>query len=192
MAPLISPPGCVNCSHLADQVAELQRRISMLYQIREAEKQMDTIIFDAGPSSINIPDEPWIQLGAKPKALVGSTPSHDEHWTLVDACSRRGRHSSRVPPSYDIQLEHKNKYDILNLQDFPPLAENSTLPSPSSLLSRGAHSSQSPLIPLTARPEHSSHRARRSTLQFTPAPREAPVPLHPTSSFLMILSLHTS
>ncbi|XP_044076107.1 uncharacterized protein LOC122887197 isoform X1 [Siniperca chuatsi] len=59
-------------------------------------------------------------VGAKAKALVSSSPSHHKSWKLVGARSRRGRCSPPTCPHYDIQLE--NKYNILNLQDFPPLA----------------------------------------------------------------------
>ena len=47
MAPTFSS-GCDSCAHLAVKIAELEGRISTLYQIREAELLMDTITF--GPT----------------------------------------------------------------------------------------------------------------------------------------------
>lgn len=42
MAPLTFPSGCVRCAHLADKIVEDALRH---YQIQEAEKVMDAIIF---------------------------------------------------------------------------------------------------------------------------------------------------
>ncbi|CAL8287958.1 unnamed protein product [Merluccius merluccius] len=50
MAPLTSPPGCGSCARLADKISELECRISTLYDIREAEELMDTVIFPAAPT----------------------------------------------------------------------------------------------------------------------------------------------
>lgn len=63
MAPLTSPSGCANCTVLIEKVTELERRISTLYTLREAELQMDTIIFRTTPqvsvsSSPNQPTRP--------------------------------------------------------------------------------------------------------------------------------------
>lgn len=151
MASLTSPSGCVSCASLADKIAELEEKISTLYQIQEAEKLMDTITFDLaqtdttcarvpdatapcpaaeaasspesdvtahcpaadGPPPVTVPDDFWIRLGAKPRALVSSTSSHHETWSLACARSRRGRHSSRETLHHNIQQE--NKYDGLLL-----------------------------------------------------------------------------
>ena len=62
------------------------------------------------PPLVTIPDDSWTRLRAKPKALVSSTPSHHEPWSLVCARSMKGRRSSHAPPHHNFQLE--NKYDI--------------------------------------------------------------------------------
>ncbi|KAJ8353485.1 hypothetical protein SKAU_G00210520 [Synaphobranchus kaupii] len=64
----------------------------------------------------------WTQLGAKPKALVSSTPAHKEPWT--DA--RRGKHGgkllSRPHPLLALQLTNNNTFFILDEHVFPHLA----------------------------------------------------------------------
>ncbi|XP_075942749.1 cytosolic phospholipase A2 gamma-like [Anarhichas minor] len=103
MAPLTSPSDCVSCARLVDKITELEGRISTLYRIQEAENLMDTIIFGpaqtdtasdrvhdsiasspaaAAPPPVTVPEASWLWLGAKPKALVSSTPSHHEPWSL--------------------------------------------------------------------------------------------------------------
>lgn len=128
---------------------------------------------------VTAPDNSWRWLGARPKALVSSTTSHQERWSLVSARGRRRRHFSHAPPHfshapphYNRQLE--NKYDILDQHDFTPLAAKSLPPSPLPLSSRGSHSSLSPPITPPPIPQHYSRlRSRRSTPIFTPAPRRA-------------------
>ncbi|KAK9542102.1 hypothetical protein VZT92_002095 [Zoarces viviparus] len=202
MAPLTSPSDCVSCARLVDKITELEGRISTLYRIQYAESLMDTVIIGpaqtdtasdrvhdsiassaaaAAPPPVTAPEASWLRLGAKPKALVSSTPSHHEPWSVVSArSSRRGRHRSPAPHGFNIQL--KNGYDALALNDFPPLARDSQLPTPSQLPPRGTRSpgSSTPVIP-----EPSSRPwTRRSIPCFTPAPRRASVPrsLSPGSS----------
>ena len=74
----------------------------------------DCSVPDAPPLVI-APDESWTQLGAKPKAMVSSTPSHQEPWSQVDVHSRGGRHSSLALPHYNI--EQDNRYNILDFHD---------------------------------------------------------------------------
>ena len=125
------------------------------------------------PPPVTVPDDSWTRLEAKPKALVSSTPSHHESWSLVGARSRKERRSSRVPPHHNIQLE--NKYSILDPHVFPPLAAASQSPPPSPLSPRGSHSSPYHRISPSPIPEHPARiRARRSVPHFTPAPRRAP------------------
>lgn len=89
IAPLTSTHGCVSRIRLGDKIAGLEQRISMLYQILEAEKLMDTITFgpahtgttrsrepdatgpcpaaDSAPPPVIVPDESWVRLGLDPK-----------------------------------------------------------------------------------------------------------------------------
>ena len=217
MAPLTSPSGCVSCTRLADKVAELEGRISTLYQIQKAETLMDTIIFgpaqpttpgarlpgDAAPcpavgaaadaslpepdatahytavdmpAPATIPGDSWTRLGAKPKALVSSTPSHPEAWSPVGTRTmKQKRTSTHASPRYDIQLE--NRYDILNVYDLTPPAATSRCPtlSPrSSGSSCGSHSALCQQIPSPPIEPAAPARARRSIPHFTPAPQRAP------------------
>ena len=116
----------------------------------------------AADAPVTVPKS-WMQLGAKPKNLISSTPPHHEPWSVVGAHSRRGRRSSRAPPNYSIQL--KNKYDLLDQNYFPPLPAESSPPSPLPL--RGPHSS-SPPIPHSAIHELSTHT--KAVPHFTPVP----------------------
>lgn len=116
----------------------------------------------AAPPPIAEPDVPFSRQGAKPKTLTSSTPCQPPSWTLVAPRNRRGRQPPQAP-LYNIQLE--NKYDILDLHDFP-------LPASGSQAAPSKHHTRPTL-----------RGARRLSLpQFTPAPRSAPaiVPAHPS------------
>ena len=81
---------------------------------------------DSPPPPTSIPDDSWLRLGAKPKSLVSSTPSHHESWKLVGGDGRgRGRQSPPAPHNYNYNIQLENKYELLNLHD---------LQSPSPLL----------------------------------------------------------
>ncbi|CAL8332306.1 unnamed protein product [Merluccius merluccius] len=166
MAPLSSPSGCVSCACLAEKIQELERRISSLHQIQEAEKLLNTIIFappypdSTGamepdpiapstaaapllwsplspltvppgnlldpPESVSIhrtptaapppfiPDVSWTRLGAKskakPKALVSSTPSQQEHWSQISARTRKTRQNEQ---RYSLSLQPCSKGILL-------------------------------------------------------------------------------
>ncbi|KAF7656076.1 hypothetical protein LDENG_00046720 [Lucifuga dentata] len=153
----------------------------MLHQIQEAEKLSGTIVFsngqaiasntkemdttapyrpaDSSSAAASTPKDPWIQLGAKPKAPISSTPVQQlEPWITVGHHKRRicsSESSARtnrpnwssspliqtsVPPV--IQLE--NRFSILYDQEFPlliapcpPSSPASTLPAPSNHLNEG-------------------------------------------------------
>ncbi len=79
------------------------------------------------PASVTVPEDPWFWLGAKTKAPVSPTPSHPkphQHWVLVRLQKewRLSFPSFHTPVTHDIQLV--NRYDILDLHEFPPLAGN--------------------------------------------------------------------
>ena len=106
-------------------------------------------------------DVSWTKLGARPKAPVSSTPSRQEHWSQV----RHRTGKTKPPPQapvFDLQLE--NRYNILDLDDFPPLPPGSQ-PAP-----------PPPSCP-PAGPERTLTGSRRRGLPcFTPAPQRARVP----------------
>lgn len=46
---------------------------------------------------VTVPGDFWTRLGAKPKALVSSTPYHQEPWFMVGGRSKRGRRTPCAP-----------------------------------------------------------------------------------------------
>lgn len=93
---------------------------------------------DSVPAPIAFPEEPWLRLGAKPKAPVSSTPSQPEPWIVISDCKKRGRLSFSSPAIYDIQLE--NRYDIVDLHEFSLLAGTPRPPPPPIILSESSGS----------------------------------------------------
>ncbi|KAF3856900.1 hypothetical protein F7725_017623, partial [Dissostichus mawsoni] len=126
MPPLTSPSGCGGCLRMSQKISELEGRISMLYQIRDDEQILDSLV-TIGPAATTTACElddtvPWMdvaarsdhwsQLGAKP------TPSQREPWTDVRRGKQRGKLICRPTPPRALQLT--NGYSILGEEDFPP------------------------------------------------------------------------
>ncbi|KAK1901178.1 Frizzled-1 [Dissostichus eleginoides] len=126
MPPLTSPSGCGGCLRMSQKISELEGRISMLYQIRDDEQILDSLV-TIGPAATTTACElddtvPWMdvaarsdhwsQLGAKP------TPSQREPWTDVRRGKHRGKLICRPTPPRALQLT--NGYSILGEEDFPP------------------------------------------------------------------------
>jgi len=134
---------------------------------------------DSPPPPTSIPDDSWLRLGAKPKALVSSTPFHHESWKLVGGVGRgRGRRSPPASHNYNHNIQLENKYELLNLHDFPPLTAVPQPPSSPPLPSLGSvRFSRSPQLPPPSISHRSPRRVRRSIPLFTPAPRRAPARL---------------
>jgi len=93
MPPFTSPTGCGSCLRLTQQLSELLERISILYQIRDEEQIVDSLVMvgrAATKATTNKLDStvPWLaaaqstdhwnKLGAKPKSLTSSTPNRRE------------------------------------------------------------------------------------------------------------------
>ncbi|KAF7647894.1 hypothetical protein LDENG_00164990 [Lucifuga dentata] len=190
------PSDCQSCIYLGQRISELERRISMLYQIQEAEKLSGTIVFSNGQAITSTTKEmdatvpyhpansslaaasalkdPWIQLGAKPKAPISSTPvQHLEPWITVGhhkrlICSSESSVltngpiwsssppiQTSVPPA--IQLE--NQFSVLYDQEFPPLT---TPCPPSSPASTSTAPVQSPELRNHPPPQADQSRAIQS------------------------------
>ncbi|CAI5689590.1 unnamed protein product [Oreochromis niloticus] len=111
----------------------------------------------------------WFQLGARPKALVSSTPLQPAPWTVVETRGGcRGARRIRLShphPSGTVVLE--NKFNVLDPVDFPPLAASPRHPAVS------LRSAPSP--PLHPRSRGGQPDAvvqtHRGELCFTPGPR---------------------
>ncbi|XP_044076108.1 uncharacterized protein LOC122887197 isoform X2 [Siniperca chuatsi] len=73
MASLTSPSGCVSCFCLAKKIAELEGRISMLYQVQETEKLLDTITFSPAQADSTCAREPDATAPC-PAAEAASSP----------------------------------------------------------------------------------------------------------------------
>ena len=198
MAPLTSPSGCGNCSRLAERISELEQRISTLHQIREAELQMDTIIFGPGqlesPSTtdtaaITEPASPLVDdvAATGPAAAVplplansdvtwmrpGTKPRSMSSSTPRETASwslvpHSGR-DTRPPQAPQFSTQLTNSFDILNLRDFPPLAGAPATSPPSTTKSKVQSPPRIPPSDVPVR-SFSSVAHRRSTPQFTPAP----------------------
>ncbi|CAJ1053404.1 unnamed protein product [Xyrichtys novacula] len=193
MTPLTSPTGCQSCAKNQQENHRTQEhRIFNLYQIQDAEKQLDTILFgpatkssSAGEMDNTTPYDPspataapvlssdqapdvaatncWLRLGAKPKALVSSTPTHPE-----PQLRRRGGNISLQRTDCPV-IQLQNRYDIFNFDEFPALDGNSWRPPAprESEKSRGASRSQASSSQpggLDGRPSTS-----RSLPNFTPS-----------------------
>ncbi|XP_041836417.1 uncharacterized protein LOC121645396 isoform X2 [Melanotaenia boesemani] len=83
MASLTSPPssGCVDCVHMAGKISELERRISNLHQIREAEVLLDTIILgaaqpDSQETDVAAPFQTPSVVGAASRGEPGDVDHH--------------------------------------------------------------------------------------------------------------------
>lgn len=150
MRPLTSPPGCDSCLRLTQKISELEGRISILYQIQDEERLLDSLVtfgpavttttardldlttpcLDAAATTATLTNH-WAQLGAKPKvrSLNSSTPCQSEPWNLAS----RGKHGGKLLqcPEYPPALQLLNKFSILDGKDFPPLPDRcSTTSSP--------------------------------------------------------------
>uniref|UniRef100_A0A3B4EQY9 SGNH hydrolase-type esterase domain-containing protein n=1 Tax=Pundamilia nyererei TaxID=303518 RepID=A0A3B4EQY9_9CICH len=121
-------------------------------------------------AGVSVKDEnSWFQLGARPKALVSSTPLQPAPWTVVETRGGcRGDRRIRLShphPSSAVVLE--NKFNVLDPMDFPPLAASPRHPAVS------LRSAPSP--PLRPRSRGGQPDAvvqtHRGELCFTPAPR---------------------
>lgn len=192
MPPLTSPSGCDGCVRLNLTISELEKRISILYQLREEEQLLDSLVtvgrvvttteaaeldstvrcFDTVADQ---PQDHWTQLGAKPKSLASSTPSHSEPWIAAGKGNHGGKLLSRSSPKLfsrssppqDLQLS--SRFSILDERDFPPLSRQHT-PPPSPGFDR------SPSRPSTADHRSQLHipPVRPGSMQFTPHPTAGP------------------
>ncbi|KAJ8364839.1 hypothetical protein SKAU_G00136700 [Synaphobranchus kaupii] len=71
----------------------------------------------------------WTQLGARPKALVSSTPCEAEPWIVARGNKRCRRRSSRHPSQWDLKLD--NMFSTLDEVEGPSLASCCHPPSQS-------------------------------------------------------------
>lgn len=77
MEPLTSPHRCEGCLRKSQSIAELERRISNLYWIRNEEMLLDSVVtLGAGPpASSGELESTFPVIGAAPTALVSAAPA---------------------------------------------------------------------------------------------------------------------
>ena len=81
MPPLSSPAGCDGCARLSQKISELEGRISVLYQIKDDEDLLDSLLATTQAISTRLDGslprtaatavhdkDHWPRLGANPKA----------------------------------------------------------------------------------------------------------------------------
>lgn len=92
-------PDCISHLNFKEKIMELEIQVTNLYQIREDETFLDTILEAAVVNSTITdkplsPPEPWPALGAKPKKWQRTEP-----WIKVqeNRLSKRNRYSSSIP-----------------------------------------------------------------------------------------------
>lgn len=119
MPPHTSPPNCTGCFSLSQKIAELERRISTLYQIQDSERLLDTLAAEASRLAENT-TLPW--LG--PSHISDSTSASVEPWSVVRG-KRPGRANSRTPPSGSTPpsetIQLGNRFDVLEKLERSPL-----------------------------------------------------------------------
>ncbi|KAJ8376194.1 hypothetical protein SKAU_G00067740 [Synaphobranchus kaupii] len=193
MPSLTSQPECTNCICLSQRIAELEGRISVLYQIQADEQLIDSLVVattTAGEENSTTlcpaaatpcqAEDPWHQLGAKPKAPVSSTPHQTEPWTAARGRKRRGRQRSRSPSwvlqtdNRFITLDELGDTSVVDCVHPPSSPVSLAAPRPLLSLPTSRQSLQQPLRSFITRPKP----------LFTPAPRVPSQPSIPTAARL--------
>ncbi|KAG9260322.1 hypothetical protein AMEX_G26567 [Astyanax mexicanus] len=143
MASLSSPSGCSSCLWLSQKIAELEGRISVLYQIKDDEDLLDSMLATSQVISAGLDgslpraaapaaqeEEHWPRLGAKPKAakVCSSTPRQAEPWSIVGGGWRGGRRSAL--PEYRRNIGVSNKFSMLEDLDEATPTESIRVSSP--------------------------------------------------------------
>lgn len=96
--PPLSQTECESCSRLSQKISELEGRISVLYQIKDDEVLLDSMLTSTqaittglessvikAAAATDHDEDPWPLLGAKPKGreVSCSTPRLAEPWSAT-------------------------------------------------------------------------------------------------------------
>lgn len=169
MPSLSSPPESPYCVCMSQKITELQGRLSLLYQIKEDEQFIDSLVTNitnvmagvensTGPCPANTqPEAPWHQLGAKPKAPICSTPQQTRPWIAAPKSKHRGRHRQLSCPLQPQPLPTENRFITLDELDDTSLAGSPPLfsPEPPAALCPPSPPSASPELPVVQPPSRS-------------------------------------
>lgn len=71
----------------------------------------------------------WFQLGAKPKAPISSAPVQSDPWTVVESRSGSGTRDGRLSRSSNTDIELRNKFSLLEDEEFSSLRRGSLGPT---------------------------------------------------------------
>uniref|UniRef100_UPI0037E7AD0B general transcription factor II-I repeat domain-containing protein 2A-like n=1 Tax=Semicossyphus pulcher TaxID=241346 RepID=UPI0037E7AD0B len=139
MPSLTSPPGCDSCLRLTQKISELEGRISILFQSKDDEQILDSLV-TLGPAATTSTAEELdstvqcgdiasahasgyrSQLGAKPKVPVSSTPSQREPWITAQKSKHASCSSASGSPA-DLEVFHPGR------GGFPPPLSAAALPN---------------------------------------------------------------
>lgn len=100
-SPAITNATCSNEPGAAVEAASLPESCVTAHQ-----RTADTL-----PPPATAPNDSWLRLGAKPKALVSSTPSCHKSRKLVGGGGRGD--GPLLQPHYNYNIQLKNKYELL-------------------------------------------------------------------------------
>ena len=130
--PLTSTSSCTKCVRLSERIAELEGRVSTLYQIKEDEQLIDYLVATAAtdatvaeeldPTVSCLDTAPtragdyWTQLGPDPRPC---SPCQTEPLIVARGNKRCGKRSSCHPPLWDLKLD--NMFSILEEVEGPSL-----------------------------------------------------------------------
>ncbi|CAJ1064735.1 hypothetical protein NQZ68_016782 [Xyrichtys novacula] len=134
-----------------------------------------------GPPHLQ-PDDRWLLLGAKPKRVPAAALDFTPHprnrvrsftpqqvpWSSVPA-----RKAGGTSPQLPGELQLSNRYEVLSLEDFPPLTREPAAVSERAAVSTGAVSGGAPSTEARAgvsSPATSNHSKRRSNIWREPRP----------------------
>lgn len=109
MTPLTSPSGCNSCLRLTQKTSELEGRISILYQLKDEERILDSLV-TMGPA---VTTTIAVELDSTIPCSDVTAAQTADHWTQLGAKPKT----------------QSNKLSILDEEDFPPLTSRHISPS---------------------------------------------------------------
>ncbi|CAJ1048450.1 cytosolic phospholipase A2 gamma-like [Xyrichtys novacula] len=110
MASLTSPSNCPSCVDLHKKVQELEQRISTLHKIQEAKQFLDKVLLGCAPATTSVDEMDDTAPYGTPSLAKASSPLA----------------SATAPTAFPDPGAAPFGFDILSIQDFPPLGESAS------------------------------------------------------------------